>query len=268
MSGQPWVERPVRPVDAGTSTPVDVGASDSGPRPAEAGVHVGRVQIVLGLLVASLVVLAFVAAVSLGLGWLPRSTRRFVGGDGRGGVLAGAQLALLLLTVLATAGCSAAARGSAPVQVRGWKVLGVALGIVLVDEATQAHLSLAEALLYRFHPHGVQRYAWALLYLPVAVAVVLALVRDLRQVSRAVRRRLLPGLALLAFGGIVLQPITSKVVEQRGEGSTAGLVASVVADAAELAGVSLIFCAVLVAATMLSPTFTLRLRLTDRPWGR
>jgi hypothetical protein len=228
----------------------------AGEGPVDVRVQLGRVQIVLWLLTGSLVTLNVLVSLFGGLHLLPYSLTRFFDGNDRESFLSGTKTTLLLLAAVLMAGCTLAARRRGDPSARGWRLLALVACFTFADELTGMHVALSDVLRTHYHFRGLGRYAWALAYLPVAVTVLLVLVRDLRRMPRAVRARLLPGLVLYAIGIIGLEPVRALVAEQRGDGSLAFTTMAATADGTALVGLTFVVCAVLVAASRLAAGFT------------
>jgi hypothetical protein len=114
-----------------------------------------------------------------------------------------------------------------------------------------------------FSLHGALAYAWTIMYLPMAVIVGVALLRELRHLDPAVLRRLLPGGVMYAIGAILLEPVASHVAEAHGEGSLSVSVVTAVRDGAELAGLTLLISGLLVAVVRSAAGFTFAFEAPD-----
>jgi len=259
MSGPPWPQDapPGRPRSRGR------GAGVAGSTVVVA-VQTGRAQVILWLLVGSLICLNFLVSVTAPLELLPWSVTRFFGGNQNDSLLTGTATTIALLTGLLMSGCMLAARHRGDPAERGWRLLAWVALFVFADETTSLHQSLATAVRERFHVTGVARYTWALVYLPVLVAVLAVLLRDVRHFPVPVRRRLFPGGALYVVGVVGLEPFLSRLAEERGVGSLSFRLMLALADSCAVVGLVLVFSAALVAAGRLADGFTLVLR----PGGR
>ncbi|HEY6798160.1 MAG TPA: hypothetical protein VI248_26070 [Kineosporiaceae bacterium] len=247
------------------------GGGDCGDRrPVEVLVDPGRVQIVLWLLTGSLVTLNVLVSLFSGLHLLPYGLVRVLDGNDRDSFLGGANTVLLLLAAVLMTGGTIVARRRGDSSLGACRVLALATWFAFVDDLTGLRSWLAEVLGARYHLHGVGRYAWAVVYLPVAVAVLIVLVRDLWRVPGAVRNRLLPGLALYAIGIIGLEPAEAMVAEGRGAASLSFRITTAIADGTALIGLTFVISALLVAATRTIDAVTLVLAAPDpsrRPIG-
>ena len=270
MSGPPWASGP-RPVAGPGAAPTPFGPTPFGPtepaprrprpgrEPGAATVSVtvdpGRVQIILWLLVGSLISLDVLRSLTGGLGMLPYTVTRFFDGNDRDSFGAGACSTLALAITVLLFGCSAAARRRDDPTAPGWRLLAWVAAFVFVDEITSMRRSLAVVLRERYALYGPERYTWALLYLPAALAVLVVLARHARRMAPGVVRRLVPGLGLVAAGIVGLEPFQAKFAQQHGEDSLSFRLLSAAAGGAELVGLTLILTAALLAAAGLTGGF-------------
>jgi hypothetical protein len=261
MSGPAWVEGARSTV--GGSEPARGAVRDrvaSAAGPIDLPVRIDRLQIILWLVAGALISLNFLASVTGGLELLPWTITRIFDANDHDSILTGTQTTLLLASALLMVVCAAATRSRDALAARGWRALAAVTCFVFADESTSLHRSLALVLRDRAELHGLIRLAWALLYLPAAVVVLVVLLRHLRGIVRAVRIRLLPGVALYTSGAILFQPFVGQQARVHGDDSLSFKLMVAVAESVELVGLVLIFSAVLVAAARAADGYTVRLR--------
>jgi len=231
-------------------------------RPAQgAPVHIGlpipRIQRVLWLVTGTLVLANLVASVGSGTKVLPYTVARFFDGDDKVNFPTGAKTLLLLTCTVLLLACWTAARRAADSSAAGWLLLSMCTAFAFLDETTYLHQSLAEVLERQFHFTGPLKFAWTVVYWPMAAFASIFLMRNLRSMHPRVRRLLLPGGILYVIGAIVLEPVKSVLVERFGEGSLQMELAAAVSDSLQLIGLTLLVCSLLTAAGLLTPSFTL-----------
>ena len=260
MSGPSWLEE--APPGRRRPRPRRQGAAPDGG--VELVVQTGRVQIILWLVAGALICLNFLVGVTGQLKLLPWTITRFFDSADNDSLLTATKTTVALLSALVMSGCALAARRRGDPTSRGWRWLAWVTGFVFADEATSLHRSVARVVEDHYHFQGPARYTWALMYLPLAAVLLVVLVRDVKGMPAAVRNRLLPGGLLYVTGAVALEPFVARLAQANGDESLSFKVMVAFGDSCALAGLVLVFCAVLVAASRLADGFTFRLTPSGR----
>jgi hypothetical protein len=223
-------------------------------------VDLRQVQLAMWALVGILVVADFFVSAASVTQLLPYSITRFFDGDAKVNFPTTGKTTLLLAAALLMLGCWTACRRRHDPQARGWLALALVTAFAWTDESTYLHQTLNEEMTKKLHLTGFLQFSWTIIYLPAAVLVGVFLLRNLRIMPAAVRNRLLPGGAVYATGALLFEPIKSHIADTYGDGGMLFKMAAGVSDSLELVGLTMLVCAVLVAADLLTVGFSFALR--------
>lgn len=218
-----------------------------------------RIQRIAWRIIAAIIVLDVIASVAGARELLPYALTRFFDGDEKVNVPTTAKLLLLLASTLLLVVCWAASRRRAHPGARAWALLAVCTTFAFCDEATWLHQTLSHTMEKALHTHGPLHYAWVLLYLPIAAAGGIVVIRYMRSMPPRVRRLLLPGGILYAVGALLFEPIKSEAVEEFGEGSLTMKLVAACSDSLQLVGLTLLASSVLIAAAAIARTYAVAL---------
>jgi hypothetical protein len=251
-SAQPLHQAP--PVPAGQ--PAHAGQPAYAGQPAQAGypvrsapadrrvswslrVEVRRVQRILVLVAATLVVLDFLASAAAALG-APYELTRFFDADAKVNFPTGFKTTMLLtVTLLLLAEWSFALYERSRFA-PAWRLLAAVTGFAFLDETIYLHQSLATILHSHLHTTGPLVYAWTIVYAPVAAMVVIIVLRYIRYLDRALMWRLILGGGLYVVGTLAFEPVKSEIAESRGDSGLPFKLTAAISDSMEMIGLTVL----------------------------
>jgi hypothetical protein len=226
------------------------------------GIDTGRIERVLWLTLSALVVLDFLASAAVAEG-APFELTRFFDADEKVNFPTGFKTSMLLsVTLLLFAHWAIAVRRRDPFA-PAWRLLAYVTCFAFVDETVYLHQSLASMLHSHLHTGGPLLYAWTVLYVPMAAAVAVIVLRYLPFLERELMWRLVAGGAMYVLGTLALEPIKSELAESKGEGGLAFKLTAAVSDSMEMTGLTILVVILLAELARRTEVVGLLLRRPD-----
>jgi hypothetical protein len=222
--------------------------------------EVRKAQRVMIVVAALLVVLDFLASAAVAAG-APYQLTRFFDADSKVNFPTGFKTTMLLLvTLLLAAQWAVDSRTRAPFA-PAWRLLTYVAAFAFVDETVYLHQSLAQILHEHLHTQGPLLYAWTIVYAPVAVAVLIIMLRYLRHLDRRLMRQLIVGGGAYVLGTLAFEPIKSEIAEVHGDGTMAFKLTAACSDSLEMIGLTVLAVILLAELARTTKGVTLNLNL-------
>jgi hypothetical protein len=207
--------------------------------PVELGLNVAKAQKILWIAAAVMVVLDFAGSIGAALG-APYTITRFLDGDYKVNFPTGYKTTFLLATTVLFALLWRTGKRDGDLFTPGWALLAFVGLFAWTDETIYLHQSLSEFLEHTFNTSGVLKFAWIVVYIPAAGAVLVILLRHLKALVPALRWPLLAGGGLYGGGAVLLEPVKSHFADGAGELSLPFKSVAWLSDSCEMVGLTLL----------------------------
>jgi hypothetical protein len=202
-----------------------------------------RARRILGVTIAAAIVLTFVAQFFKDAGRFGAVTR-FFDSDQKLNFPSVIKELALVASALGVYAISRIARDEGDRWAGRWRFLAVVVALLALDEMTFAHQTLGQVLQRRLEFDGALHFAWVVVYLPLALAVVVALVPFWWNLARPLRWSFAWAAVLFGGGAGLVTLVKGWIESDSGQDSLAFFLTAAASDSLELIGLAVLVLAV------------------------